>query len=110
MVIIDNIAGIFSLRSSQKKLTSCVVITFLALVLLANNADQNTLEAAQLAIEAIEDEAAAVTTYAPAPKLTASNYPTIAGVNGRLVVWVVAQLHLWFAALCSGSTDFCFHH
>jgi cytochrome bd-type quinol oxidase subunit 1 len=32
------------------------------------------------------------------PKLTEADYPTIAGVNGRIVVWLAAQLHLWFGA------------
>jgi cytochrome bd-type quinol oxidase subunit 1 len=32
------------------------------------------------------------------PKLTGADYPTIAGVNSRVVVWLAAQLHLWFAA------------
>ncbi len=36
--------------------------------------------------------------YAPAPRLSAADYPRIAGVNSRIVVWLVAQLHLWFAA------------
>jgi len=32
------------------------------------------------------------------PKLTEADYPTIAGVNSRIVVWLAAQLHLWFGA------------
>jgi cytochrome bd-type quinol oxidase subunit 1 len=32
------------------------------------------------------------------PKLSEADYPRIAGVNSRVVVWLVAQLHLWFAA------------
>ena len=108
MVIIDKIAGIFSLKSNRKKLISCAVIALLALVLLATNADQNTAVAAQHATEAVEGQAVAVTTYVPAPKLTASDYPTIAGVNGRLVVWVVAQLHLWFAAFVLAVPIFVF--
>ena len=32
------------------------------------------------------------------PQLSAADYPRIAGVNGRVVVWLAAQLHLWFAA------------
>jgi hypothetical protein len=32
------------------------------------------------------------------PKLTEADYPTIAGVNSRVVVWLAAQLHLWFAS------------
>ena len=42
--------------------------------------------------------AAKTVTYPPAPKLTAADYPTIPGVNSRVVVWLVAQLHLWFGA------------
>lgn len=36
--------------------------------------------------------------YPPAPVLTEADYPTVAGVNGRIYIWLVAQLHLWFAA------------
>jgi cytochrome bd-type quinol oxidase subunit 1 len=36
--------------------------------------------------------------YAPAPKLSAADYPRIKGVNPRVAVWLVAQLHLWFGA------------
>lgn len=36
--------------------------------------------------------------YAPAPKLGTADYPRIAGVNSRVAVWLVAQLHLWFGA------------
>jgi cytochrome d ubiquinol oxidase subunit I len=32
------------------------------------------------------------------PKLTEADYPTVAGVNSRIVIWLAAQLHLWFAA------------
>jgi cytochrome bd-type quinol oxidase subunit 1 len=38
-------------------------------------------------------------TYLAAPQTTETDYPQIAGVNARVVVWLVAQLHLWFAAL-----------
>ncbi len=34
----------------------------------------------------------------PAPKLTAESYPKLKGVNSRVTVWIVAQLHLFFAA------------
>ncbi len=42
------------------------------------------------------------------PKLTAADYPRIAGVNGRVVVWLVAQLHLWFAAFVLAVPIFVF--
>ncbi|MDP6389851.1 MAG: cytochrome ubiquinol oxidase subunit I [Alphaproteobacteria bacterium] len=43
-----------------------------------------------------------------APKLTPDDYPRIAGVNGRIVVWLVAQLHLWFAAFVLAVPIFVF--
>lgn len=47
-------------------------------------------------------------TYAPAPKLTAADYPSIPGVNSRVVVWIVAQLHLWFGAFVLAVPIFVF--
>ncbi len=47
-------------------------------------------------------------TYPPAPKLTASDYPTIKGVNSRVAVWLVAQLHLWFGAFVLAVPIFVF--
>jgi hypothetical protein len=44
----------------------------------------------------------------PAPKLTPDDYPRIKGVNGRVVVWLVAQLHLWFAAFVLAVPIFVF--
>jgi cytochrome bd-type quinol oxidase subunit 1 len=55
-----------------------------------------------------EADAAAVSPYGPAPKLTAADYPTIPGFNGRIVVWIVAQLHLWFAAFVLAVPIFVF--
>ena len=54
---------------------------------------------AVLADQAAASEAVPETVYPPAPQLTESDYPRIAGLNGRIVVWLAAQLHLWFAAL-----------
>jgi len=53
-------------------------------------------------------DAAASTGYGPAPKLTPDDYPTIAGVNSRVAVWVFAQLHLWFAAFVLAVPIFVF--
>ena len=39
--------------------------------------------------------------YPPAPKLTESDYPQVKGINGRIMAWLAAQLHLWFAAFVS---------
>ena len=46
--------------------------------------------------------------YPPAPKLTASDYPKIKGVNSRVTVWLVAQLHLWFGAFVLAVPMFVF--
>ncbi len=48
------------------------------------------------------------TPYGPAPDLKASDYPSIASVNSRLTVWIVAQLHLWFAAFVLAVPIFVF--
>ncbi len=53
-------------------------------------------------------DAAAASPYAPAPKLSATDYPTIAGVNSRVAVWIFAQLHLWFAAFVLAVPIFVF--
>ncbi|MCK5274736.1 MAG: hypothetical protein KAR37_08835, partial [Alphaproteobacteria bacterium] len=42
------------------------------------------------------------------PVLTEADYPQIAGVNGRVAVWLVAQLHLWFAAFVLAVPIFVF--
>ncbi len=44
----------------------------------------------------------------PAPQLGAADYPQIAGVNSRVVVWIAAQLHLWFAAFVLAVPIFVF--
>ena len=46
--------------------------------------------------------------HGPAPKLSPADYPQIAGVNGRVVVWLAAQLHLWFAAFVLAVPIFVF--
>jgi len=43
-----------------------------------------------------------------APDLTATDYPTVPGVNSRVTVWLVAQLHLWFAAFVLAVPIFVF--
>lgn len=46
--------------------------------------------------------------YGPAPKLKPEDYPQIKGINGRVLAWVVAQLHLWFAAFVLAVPIFVF--
>ncbi len=43
-----------------------------------------------------------------APQLEASDYPQVAGLNSRVTVWLVAQLHLWFAAFVLAVPIFVF--
>ncbi|MBI5893425.1 MAG: cytochrome ubiquinol oxidase subunit I [Deltaproteobacteria bacterium] len=45
-----------------------------------------------------EEKAKDKPAYPPAPKLKETDYPKIKGFNGRIVIWLAAQLHLWFAA------------
>lgn len=42
----------------------------------------------------------------PAPKLVESDYPIIGGWSSRIGVWIVAQLHLFFAAFVLGVPIF----
>ena len=46
--------------------------------------------------------------FEPAPQLTAADYPTVAGVNSRVAVWIVAQMHLWLAAFVLAVPIFVF--
>ena len=50
----------------------------------------------------------AKSTFPAAPKLTKADYPRISGVNSRVAVWIVAQLHLWFAAFVLAVPIFVF--
>ncbi len=54
------------------------------------------------------DAAAAKPSFPPAPKLTAADYPTVKGVNSRVAVWLIAQLHLWFGAFVVAVPMFVF--
>ena len=57
---------------------------------------------------AADGTSAAAPAHPPAPKLTAADYPRIAGVNSRVFVWVAAQMHLWFAAFVLAVPIFVF--
>ncbi|MDH3973682.1 MAG: cytochrome ubiquinol oxidase subunit I [Deltaproteobacteria bacterium] len=65
-------------------------------------------EAAPPAEPAAGEEAVAAKVYPPAPVLTADDYPQIPGINGRVFVWLAAQLHLWFAAFVLAVPIFVF--
>ncbi len=55
-----------------------------------------------------ETVSAATPAYGPAPDLKPADYPQVAGVNSRVAVWIVAQLHLWFAAFVLAVPIFVF--
>ncbi|KKK64597.1 hypothetical protein LCGC14_2982610 [marine sediment metagenome] len=63
--------------------------------------------AGAFALLAVVPDAVAQTAIAP-PELAASDYPQIAGVNARVAVWLIAQLHLWFAAFVLAVPIFVF--
>src|SRR3989344_3099371 len=46
--------------------------------------------------------------YPPAPKLKESDYPQVKYINGRIMTWMAAQLHLWFAAFVLAVPIFVF--
>ncbi len=46
--------------------------------------------------------------YPPAPVLKATDYPQVRHINPRVMVWVAAQMHLWFAAFVLAVPIFVF--
>lgn len=65
------------------------------------NADTSLAGDGQAISAASNTQAPAVATegeFPPAPKLKTGDYPKVRGVNGRVAVWMAAQMHLWFAA------------
>ena len=65
-------------------------------------------EAAPSAETVAGEKAVNAKVYPPAPELTAADYPQIRGINGRVFVWLAAQLHLWFAAFVLAVPIFVF--
>ncbi|MDO8813006.1 MAG: cytochrome ubiquinol oxidase subunit I [Gallionella sp.] len=65
-------------------------------------------QTAPAAANAVAAPDATPAAYPPAPKLTASDYPTFKGVNSRATIWLVAQLHLWFGAFVLAVPIFVF--
>ncbi|MBI3916486.1 MAG: cytochrome ubiquinol oxidase subunit I [Betaproteobacteria bacterium] len=63
---------------------------------------------AAFAAEPVAAEGAKASAFAPAPTLTTADYPQIRGFNGRIAVWLAAQLHLWFAAFVLAVPIFVF--
>lgn len=84
-----------------------LVAVFAAVLLSTFAPDVNASEAVVAESAVASDDASGVT-YPPAPKLTAADYPTFWGLNSRVVVWLVAQLHLWFGAFVLAVPIFVF--
>lgn len=74
------------------------------------------LEAAAFADETVAGDAEAAVSDTsnsggisiPPPELTERDYPSVMGINARVLVWIVAQLHLWFAAFVLAVPIFVF--
>jgi len=94
-------------------LSTVLVMLMLAPFMPAANASERPAPFASTAVSDAATEVATVsdiktTTYPPAPKLSAADYPRIKGVNSRVAVWLVAQLHLWFGAFVLAVPMFVF--
>jgi len=70
--------------------------------------DEASAEMAPAEGAATEGEEAADEGWKPmtTPALEEKDYPRVAGVDGRLAVWIAAQLHLFFAAFVLGVPIF----
>ena len=108
--------------SSRKRrlITSLFFFIFLFTLPFLNSAKffpigTDTIYAAEQAVNAetplSKEEAkleAKKTAYPPAPKLKESDYPQVKHINGRIMAWFAAQLHLWFAAFVLAVPIFVF--
>ena len=83
-------------RSRYRTAALVLLVVLFGLFFVASSWLQPTLAFAQ---ETAQETTGAQGIYQAAPQPTETDYPQIAGVNARVVVWLVAQLHLWFAAL-----------
>lgn len=90
------------------KRTICGALLVLLALLLTPGVLPGTDASPAYAAEVAAEAATEVPAFKPAPKLTVDDYPLIEGVNSRTFVWVVAQLHLWFAAFVLAVPIFVF--
>ena len=88
---------------SLLKCTAAVVLLLLVLTVVAAGFSLFGPTAAFAA-----EAGAAPAVYPPAPVLSAGDYPRFLGINGRIFVWIAAQLHLWFAAFVLAVPIFVF--
>ena len=93
----------------RNRIIAVGAVMVLALLLLAIAANLTGLDvspalAEETAAASVEGESA----YAPPPRLSAEDYPRIGNISSRAVVWLAAQLHLWFAAFVLAVPIFVF--
>ncbi|NCF83348.1 MAG: hypothetical protein GWP74_17225, partial [Proteobacteria bacterium] len=92
-------AGGFGATHRRGRRTLSVCLLLAVFVLMVSLVDLAGLGApSAFAQDASTAQGADELVHAPAPKLSAADYPQIAGINARVFVWLAAQLHLWFAA------------
>jgi len=93
--------------TSRRRLSVCLLLIVLGVALsLVDFAGLGVTSA--LAQDPSSSQSVDEAVHRPAPELTASDYPQIAGVNARVFVWLAAQLHLWFAAFVLAVPIFVF--
>ena len=102
-----------SSRSARKRRNVIVAVgafMMLALLLLAVAANLTGLEISPAFAEETAAAASAEgeSAYAPPPRLSAEDYPRVGNISSRAIVWLAAQLHLWFAAFVLAVPIFVF--
>ena len=94
-------------RRGGRRLSVCLLLA--VFMLMVSFVDLSGLGAPfAFAQDAATAQGADEPVHAPAPKLSAADYPQIAGINARVFVWLAAQLHLWFAAFVLAVPIFVF--
>jgi cytochrome bd-type quinol oxidase subunit 1 len=105
---------ITSQRKRRRAALCAFVVLTLALLMVAANLSGLEFspafaeEAAAAAAAETAVEAGGESAYAPPPRLTAEDYPRIGNISSRTIVWLAAQLHLWFAAFVLAVPIFVF--
>jgi len=88
--------------------TSALILTLALSLFLAPHLFPDINSGTVFAADTASVETAAETISIAPPELTEKDYPVIAGINGRVFVWLAAQLHLWFAAFVLAVPIFVF--
>ncbi|VAX23194.1 hypothetical protein MNBD_NITROSPINAE01-1202, partial [hydrothermal vent metagenome] len=100
------------MRSSRRFVWGLFLVLFATSFLVAPFSDSLVSQAFANEEEAVATEGATEAVESnewkpqPPPNLELKDYPVVAGFNGRIVVWFVAQLHLFFAAFVLGVPIF----